>query len=203
MDEQLKVGIVVPSGDYVHSRFMVNLVSLIQYSEGAGIRTVIINPRSSLIGTGRQIGVDIAIKKGCDYILFLDSDMTFPPTTLVGLLSREKDVVGASYVKRFLPTTLNHVELEGEPETGVGVREVLRLPLGCALINTKVFDGWEKPYFRCTYPGDGYEHGEDFYFCDTVRQNGGKVWLDASLTKYVGHLGVYEHTLEDLEETGK
>jgi glycosyltransferase involved in cell wall biosynthesis len=196
---RLKVGVVVPSGDTVHSRFMVSLVSLFQYSERKGLELVIINPRSSLIGTGRQIGVDMALQKKVDYILWLDSDMTFPYLLLEELLKTGKDVVGCTYVKRFLPTSLNHKELEGEAYVGEGVREVARLPTGALLVKASVFDGMEKPYFRCSYPGDGTEVGEDYWFCDTVRAAGGTIWLHAGLSKYIGHLGIYSHTLGDLD----
>lgn len=196
-----KVGVVVPSGDTVHSRFMICLVSLFQYSLDK-FDMVIINPRSSLVATGRQMGVDIALKRGCEYVLFLDSDMIFPYTLLEELHKHRVNVVGASYVKRLLPTSWNHQELEGEPELGEGLREVSRLPLGATLIHIGTFFGWEVPYFRCTYPGDGTEAGEDYYFCDEVRRRGGKVYLDADISKYLGHLGTYNHTFRDLVETG-
>jgi hypothetical protein len=193
-----KVGVVVPSGDSVHSKFMVNLVSLFQYS----LDMVIINPRSSLIATGRQMGVDIAVKRGCEYVLFLDSDMVFPYTLLERLYERGEPVVGATYVKRILPTSWNHTELNGTPELGTGLREVSRLPLGATLIDLAVFDGRQKPYFRCEYPQEGpeagMERGEDYYFCDEVRANGGKVYLDADLSKSIGHIGTYVHTYHDL-----
>jgi hypothetical protein len=196
----VKVGVVVPSGDTVHSRFMVHLVSLFQYSLSKGIELVIINPRSSLIGTGRQIGVDIAKKRGVEYILWLDSDMLFPYTVLENLLATGKDVVGCTYVKRVLPTSLNHTEVDGPPEIGQGIREVARLPAGVLLTKMTVFDKMEAPYFRCSYPGDGTEVGEDFWFCDQVRANGGSIWLHADLSKQVGHLGTYAHTIGDLTD---
>ena len=208
-----KVGVVVPSGDHVHSKFMVNLVSLFQYSLDK-FDMVIINPRSSLIGTGRQMGVDIAVKRGCEYVLFLDSDMVFPYTLLERLYERGEPVVGATYVKRILPTSWNHTELNGTPELGTGLREVSRLPLGATLIDLSVLESrtrdgadaqgaWQKPYFRCEYPQEGpeagMERGEDYYFCDEVRAKGGKVYLDADLSKSIGHIGTYVHTYHDLE----
>lgn len=194
----IKVGVIVPSGDTVHSRFMVSLVSLFQYSERLGLDLVILNPRSSLIGTGRQMGVDEALRRNVDYILFIDSDMTFPHVALMRLLSLGKDIVGATYVRRYLPTSLVHTELEGEPVVGDGVREVLRLPGGLLLIKASVFTNMQKPYFRCSYPGDGTEVGEDYYFCDEARKAGYLVWLDAGLSRSVGHLGIYTHTVHDL-----
>lgn len=197
-----KVGVVVPSGDHVHAKFMVAVVSLFQYSLDK-FNMVIINPRSSLIATGRQLGIDIATRRGCDYVLFLDSDMVFPYNLLERLYDRAEPVVGASYVKRLLPTAWNHQETEGAPAGGSGLREVRRLPLGATLIDLSVFKDWQTPYFRCMYPQEGpekgMEMGEDYYFCDEVRRRGGKVWLDADLTKNIGHIGTYVHTYHDLQ----
>lgn len=197
-----KVGVVVPSGDTVHSRFMICLVSLFQYSLDK-FDMVIINPRSSSISMNRQLGVDIATKRGCEYVLFLDSDMVFPYTILEQLYSHGKKIVGCTYVKRTLPTEFTHKELEGDLRLGEGLREVAKLPTGALLINLLVFEGWTKPYFRWTYPTEGEaagtESSEDYYFCDTAREAGTEIWLDADLSKLIGHLGVYSHTHFDLE----
>lgn len=191
-----KVGVVVPSGDTVHSRFMICLVSLFQYSLDK-FDLVIINPRSSLIATGRQMGIDIAAQRGCEYVLFLDSDMVFPYTLLEKLYERNERIVGCTYVKRLLPTEFTHKELDGEVELGTGLRQVGRLPTGALLIDLAVFNGWNRPYFRSTYE-DGMERGEDYYFCDTAREAGYPVWLDADLSKLIGHLGIYVYTHNDI-----
>lgn len=192
-----KVAVVVPSGDLVHSRFMVCLVSLFQYSQDK-FDLVIINSRSSLIGTGRQMGVDMAVQRGCEYVLFLDSDMVFPHTLLEELHAHQYPVVGATYVRRFLPTSWTHQEFKTPPYLGEGLRPVSRLPLGATLIYLPALKDWEKPYFRCTYPGDGTESGEDYYFCDHIKSDGHEVLLDAELSKRMGHIGVYVYTHHDL-----
>lgn len=194
-----KVGVVVPSGDTVHSRFMICLVSLFQYSLDK-FDMVIINPRSSDIATNRQMGIDIANQRGCDYVLFLDSDMVFPYTLLEKLYSVNERVVGCTYVKRVLPTELLHKEVEDvNPELGTGIRQVSRLPTGALLIDLSIFKltQWSRPYFRWTYEG-GTPRGEDYYFCDTAREAGYPIWLDADLSKLVGHLGIYTYTHNDI-----
>lgn len=191
-----KVGIVVPSGDMVHARFAVALCSLIQSATGDGIETVLINPRSALISTGRQMGVDAALKRNCSHILWLDSDMIFPHYTLDYLLEVEAEVIGATYVRRQLPATLTHRELNGiEPFVGNGVREVETLPSGVLLVETSVYEKMERPYYRCSYE-NGREIGEDVWFC---RNAGVPIYLHADLSKEVGHIGSYTHTVRDLE----
>jgi hypothetical protein len=191
----------------LHSRFMVCLVSLIQYSQQLGLECVLINPRSSLIATGRNMGVEEALKRNCTHILWLDSDMVFPHDLLEQLLREGREIIGCTYVQRKLPTRLLHKEIDGlhpdtgepvsiEPFVGDGVREVETLPGGCLLVDTKVYDRLTKPYYRCVYQ-DSVEVGEDFWFCH--RTHDAKIWLHADLSKRVGHLGTYVHTVRDLE----
>lgn len=197
MGTKLKVAIVVPSGDTVHAQFMISLVSLVQHSSRVGIETVIINPRSSLIATGRQLGVDAACGRECSHILWLDSDMVFPSRTLIDLLSEAKPIIGCTYVRRQLPATLVHRELGGiEPFVGNGVREVESLPSGCLLVETSVYSG-ERPYYRCSYE-NGREIGEDVWFTRQARAAGHSIWLHADLSRAIGHIGSYIHTTGDL-----
>lgn len=195
-----KVGIVVPSGDMVHSRFMVCLVSMIQCSMHNYIEPVILNPRSSLIATGRQMGVDMAEALNCEYIFWVDSDMVFPHDTLVRLLAQEEDVIGCTYVKRLHPTQFVHAEKNGEePYLGTGVREVELLPTGLLLTKTEVFKDIPRPVWRCGYL-DGKEIGEDYYFCLQMERRGISRWLHADVSAHVGHLGTYTFTHLDLPE---
>lgn len=202
MDTKAKprIGVVVPSGDQVHSRFMVCLVSLFQYSMDAGYELVILNPRSSLIATGRQMGVDMAREHQCEAILWIDSDMVFPYDTLHKLWKRDKDVVGCTYVKRLHPTQFVHAELdEEEPYLGKGLRKVSLLPTGLLLTKMSVFEDMPRPVFRCGYL-DGMEIGEDYYLSVKLEQKGIDRWLDADLSAKVGHLGTYIYTHHDLPE---
>jgi hypothetical protein len=189
---------VVPSGDMVHARFMVALTSAIQWAGRVGIETVLINPRSALIATGRQMGVEAALLRGCSHIWWLDSDMVFPPAALGVLFRTEEDVVGATYVRRQSPPTLTHRELNGaEPFVGKGVREVETLPSGCLLVAARVYGDLEKPYYRCSYE-DGREVGEDVNFCRAVRATGRSIWLDADLSQDIGHVGVHIYNSQEL-----
>jgi hypothetical protein len=193
-----KIGVVVPSGDQVHSRFMVCLVSLIQYSQRLGLECVLINPRSSLIATGRNMGVEEALKRKCTHILWLDSDMIFPHELLEMLLREGKEIIGCTYVQRKLPTRLLHKEIDPiEPFVGDGVREVETLPGGCLLVDTKVYATLDAPIYRCAYQ-NGVEVGEDVWFSQRARARGTPIWLHADLSKRVGHLGTYIHTISDL-----
>lgn len=57
---------------------------------------------------------------------------------------------------------------------------------GCLLINKRVFDTLEKPYFQCS---ESKNNGEDFYFCRKAQLAGFKIYCDPSVL--CGHYGEY------------
>ena len=200
-----KVCVCLPSGDMVHKGFAVSLALVLQSTGqiplGDGthlpvVPTGIADVRGSLIARNRNQCIDEATKAGFDYVLFLDSDMMFPPQTLRRLLSHEKDIVGATYVQRDPPHALMGVFNPGMALTGDRLHEVVALPGGCLLIKLSVFDTMTKPYFRTpAYEAHGTipEHiqGEDFYFCEQASKAGHSIWLDVGLSVQLGHIGTH------------
>lgn len=178
----MKVAIVVPSGTMVHMEFATSLVGLARKSE---CDIAISNPRTSMIELSRHIGVESALEDGADYILFLDSDMSFPDDTLNRLLAHDKDIVGCNYVQRHHPhKSMAYVtEIKDEP-----LVEVTKIPTGVMLIKRKVFDGMSKPYFYHPVK-DGDIVGEDYDFCERARLHGFSVWMDVLLSLEVIHWG--------------
>ena len=185
----------------------------------------LLSVKSSIIPTGRNMAVDGARKLGAEWILFLDSDVTFPSATLTHLLSRGKDIVGATYPKRVPPHNLLYRLLPQDDriEVADGVVEVMGLPGGCLLVNMKVFDKLTKPYFQTpgfsigqeipkalqeyVTPADVPEiMGEDYFFCAMARAAGFKIWLDVNLTEQIGHIGQqiwFPQTYAEQEPHGK
>ncbi|HUN98810.1 MAG TPA: glycosyltransferase family A protein, partial [Bradyrhizobium sp.] len=99
MDTALpRVAIAVPSGDMVHADFAMAYAQLCMTSAGLPLQLVTV--KSSIVAQARNNGVEHAKDFKADFIFFLDSDMVFPPTTLLHLLLHRKDIVGATYTKR-------------------------------------------------------------------------------------------------------
>lgn len=135
------------------------------------------------------------------WILFLDSDMTPPPDTIVKLLATHRDIVSALCVKR-KPPYCPCVSLEHPvPETvlspsGVGttplsqyggpdpVKEVDLTGTGCLLVHRRVFESMEPPWFEASPEGDG----EDYAFCRKARAAGFKIFCDTNQWVAVGML---------------
>jgi hypothetical protein len=57
--------------------------------------TILLNQRETLIEKAKEVK--------SDYVLWLDSDMMFPDTTALRLLSHNKDIVSCNYMKRSKP----------------------------------------------------------------------------------------------------
>jgi hypothetical protein len=196
-----KVAICVPSGDMVHAAFCASLTNL-AYTCGPhrGMQAVPLAQvyvQGSLIVRNRNKCIEEAQKAGVDYVLFLDSDMTFPPVTLRRLLSHEKDIVGCTYVMREPPHQLLGVVPQDAQLTSDRIHEVIALPAGVLLIKLSVFEGMEKPYFRTPVSAlTGDIQGEDYYFCEQAVKLGHKIWLDVALSTQIGHIGRTTHTIE-------
>jgi hypothetical protein len=139
-----KVAICFPSGDMVHADFALALAGLCNST--APLDTPIVNNKSSIVAIARNNGVQRAQELNADFILFLDSDMIFPRSTLHQLLAHNKDIVGATYTKRVPPYSILGLVLEEEPTCDArGLAEMRHVPTGCLLIRMTVFKALSRP----------------------------------------------------------
>jgi len=193
MDKPIKVAVVYPSGDMIHSQFCGCLVALVSHSQRLGIQTGVINPKCSLVQIGRFLGVKTALANNFDKILFIDSDQTFSHDALEKLLAADKDIIGTASLTRTDPIQYTCKDIDGNRidfREKTGLVEVHTNGFPLTLIDAKVFDKIPKPYFNVTYE-DGNWTGEDESFCHAAREAGYKIWIDADVK--VGHLGVREY----------
>jgi len=194
-DPQLRIAIAVPSGDMLHADFAMSLARMCASTQG--MRLNVINNKSSIVAIARNNGVQLAQEFDAHYLLFLDSDMLFPESTLWRLLMHRQDIVGATYAKRVPPYATLGTVLPGEvarTSSGMtaasGLIEMARIPTGCLLIKMSVFEKLARPYFR--FDADeatGDIVGEDYVFCDRARAAGFRIWCDPALSHEIGHIG--------------
>ena len=195
---KLKVSILVPTRDVVHSQFAFSLTQLIKTTEKSNIETYLFFDSSTILLNQRERLVKIAMEVESDYILWLDSDMTFPSTTLLRLLSHEKDIVGCNYLKRSKPvkpvayTNVGDWDSWVPMETKDELVKVEGVGMGCILMKTDLFKQLEKPYFEFRYKEDTDDwFGEDFILFEKLRNLGGEIFIDTLLSNEIGHLGIY------------
>lgn len=198
-NQPVKVSIVVPTRDTVHSGFAFSLSQLIKTSENLNIETFLFFNSGSVLLTQREKLVNSSVDVGADYILWLDSDMTFPSTTLTRLLSHNKNIVGCNYKKRSNPQTPVAYKEIGDWDSWLpldeeeSLVEVQGVGMGCILIKTELFKKINKPYFEFTYNEETDDWlGEDFNLFSKFRNIGENIYIDTDLSREIGHLGIYK-----------
>ena len=193
-----RLAILVPTRDMIHSQFAFCLAQMMKTNTEAGIETFLFFDSSTILLNQREHLVEEAKAIKADYVLWLDSDMSFPSTTAIRLLNHRVDVVAANYNRRTLPiktvayTNINDwdswlpMEEENEliPVQGVG--------MGCMLMNIKCFYDIEKPYFRFQYNGEQDDWlGEDFNMQKKIRNAKYEILIDTVLSMDIKHMGMY------------
>ena len=161
-----KVAIAVPSGRVWEATTANCVAAMAVHTANHGIDVFHCNVQTSDISHGRNCIVELALKENVDGIMWIDSDMKFPPDALIRLMKHDKPVVGATYNRRVRNEktgkfdTLGRLKGERPQEMGSGLYEALLLPGGMIYVQSKVYRkiGW--PYYFNTFlfPGsDGLE----------------------------------------------
>lgn len=198
------VAIIIPSHDMVHMDFVSNLIELTNHAACNGIGFGIFNPRSSNIESARNQGVQMVRDHTVHFshILFIDSDQMFPTDGLKRLLETNRLVVGASSVTRTAPIEYTARGDDGKRlpiQKMSGVIRVKSNGFPFMLINTRVFHTLSFPWFQSGYDADGKFVSEDEYFCHKVSEDGTDVFVDADMSKEIGHIGIKIYTIADCE----
>lgn len=209
--KKVKVVVGIPSGQFWNAKFGVDLVNMIAYCANRPFpgwqaqEVQIVNTRSSILARNRHDIVKAAQKLQADYLLFLDTDHTFPKELLHRLISHELPIVAANCVTKSIPASPTARSLggpQGEPvftdPDRHDLEEVWRVGTGVMLIRMDVFekiDGscWEMKYLP---HADTYQ-GEDWSFCEACEKALLPIYVDHSVSNRVGHEGnlVYTHEL--------
>ncbi len=201
-DEKSVVMIGVASGASMSTETAKSLFSTLQFAFSFHLQLKII--KGTYIDKNRMDLVEAAREMKASHLMFVDTDMLFPPWGIEVLFSHKKMVVGGTYnFKTFaLPDakvlgpapTVKLIGENGEPvnpEPGTLPKEMFKcyaLPGGFMMVDMKVFEIISHPYFYNCWQGDRYT-GEDVYFCERVREKGMDVWCDPTIPIY--HIGPY------------
>lgn len=144
-----------------------------------------------------------------DYLLFIDSDMSWNPENIQQLVRAEKDIIGGLYYKRrfpYGPVVYNHNGSTFEPVKTVQERlfQCDGIGTGFLLISRKVINMFKQPEYqtdwgyafdpiKCENPGaaGSYYVGEDLSFCAKAKHMGLEIWCDPeTIVKHVGAIEV-------------
>ena len=192
------VSILVPTRDTVYSHFSYSLGNLIKTTTLMGIEVHLFFDASTILINQRENLINQAIEVKSEWALWLDSDMMFPPTTLLRLLAHNQDIVACNYMKRSYPFKSvafmdtndweSWVPLQSEDE----LLTVDAIGMGCVLMRTSVFEKLNRPYFEYTYqPKTKDWGGEDFTLFKKLNKVGHQVKVDMNLSNEIYHIGTY------------
>jgi hypothetical protein len=192
----VKLAVLVPVRDTVHSVFAVALTQMVKTNTLAGIDTHVIFDASTILINQREKLAQQAVTVNADYCLWLDSDMTFPSTVAMRLMAHKQPIVAANYMKRANPLTTVAFEKIGDWDSWLPLSseeelvEVEGIGMGCVLMETRLLTELEKPWFAFTYQEQTQDWmGEDFYFLGNLRKLGYKVLVDMNLSRQIRHIG--------------
>jgi hypothetical protein len=200
----------IPSGREWSSDFALSVVMLalalkehvVQGYDAISLK--IINKRSSILAQSRSEIVELALRAGCDHLLFVDSDQTFPSHTAHVLARHRKPVVAANVAIKAVPS---QPTARGKSEKwhggdviytrpdSKGIEQVWRIGCGVMMIDLRIMKDLPKPWFQVMYDeATGTYRGEDWYFCEQLEKAGIPIFIDHDLSKHIGHVGDYEYT---------
>lgn len=210
----------VPTHDMIPYSFAFDFANMIGYTVamlGDELDIVTNVVPGTYIHKARQQLIDGALEMGCNWILWLDSDMRFPKDALVRLMMHNEDIVGVNYSTRQIPpryVAIKQVAMEDPNRKGAlcptredstGLEEVGAIGFGVVLMKAAFLknmpprdDGmwfWFKQDEK-----SGAHIGEDVYFCVEARKAGAKVYVDHDLSKEIAHIGQMEYRLEHAAE---
>ena len=183
----MKIMIAVPCMDSMPVEFVKSLVDMERVGE-VDVRFI----SCSLVYKARNDLAEMAIKNEADYVLWLDSDITFP-TGLLKRLLRDAEggrdfVTGICHMRRppYLPCIYKVLRQGLTPEDiqdefwedypRDGIFEIEGCGMACALVRTQVLRDVRAKYHTCFGPIQGY--GEDLSFCLRARGCGYKIHCD-------------------------
>lgn len=177
-----KVAICVPYYRTVEGPTAMAFMAL-GFGSAAHVAAVPISTRGCYIEDNRNGCVQYALNMGIDFdwLLWIDTDMVFPPDALVRLISHDKDIVGANYRQRTPPYAAVGVYAGGGDTQLMdpGLLEMEQMPTGLLLTRFDIYRKMAYPWFR---PGLHNEPRDDIYFCRMAKSMGYRIWCDQDLT---------------------
>jgi len=203
-----KVAIVIYTTANYHPDFAICLTRMMvdMSLRGYVVQPLVVNGEHAHVA--RNQGAKIAIDKlNVDFVLFLDTSLTFPPDSVHHLVNQDKDIIGAGVVRNTTPIVINASDKGNRPiqlaKDQAGVIKVKRLGLGFLLVKREVFVRMPMPWFKVNLD-DKYQWISDAEnFSDRAVMMGYDILMDIDLSKNIANIGDYHFSIMDAMQWDK
>lgn len=201
----MKICIGIPSPAWIHPDFALrNLPQIVAYSKDniKDLELFIDYKQGVMTSSNRNFILKRCLEENIDGILWLDSDMIYPPDILVEFIKSDKDIIAPVYFKRSEPHDPIVYLRGGSKETPYqivdvtkikGVTEVDGVGFGGMFVKTSVYKalGDEKwmhygRNFGIPIPMED-QMSHDLVFCETAKKHGFKVHVHGGI--HAIHIG--------------
>lgn len=193
-----KLAVLIPCRDTLHSAHALCLAEMIKLNTMNNIDTHVFMDASTILLTQRERLATEAVNLDAEYLLWLDSDITFPATIAMRLMAHDEPVVACNYIRRQLPAKGVAYEIIGDWNNPLPfdiynhLVEVQGVGMGCMLMRTEIFSQIPKPWFEFGWSPTSNDHlGEDMILCQKMAAAGYSVKIDSQLSQELRHLGTW------------
>lgn len=193
-----KLAVCVPCRDTLHSAHALCLSEMVKLNTQNDIDTQIFMDSSTILLTQRERLATEALKLGSEYVLWLDSDITFPASIALRLMAHNEPIVACNYIRRQLPAKGVAYKVIGDWQNPLSfdvqddLVEVQGVGMGCMLMKTEIFNQIPKPWFEFGWsPASNDYLGEDMLLCQKMSAAGYVVKIDTALSHELRHLGTW------------
>lgn len=185
MSEPTKILVGIPSLGTMRVETATSLYYMLSNTHA---QYIIYTPISCYLHESRNDVIRQSIRLEAEYVLFIDSDMSFPENALTTLMSRGKDIIGVNYNYRQYPVRSITVLDPTYPDSLTEPFMVRVAGTGFLLIRTAIFKNLPEPWFHFN-PSSTTDPltGEDVWFCNLARAHNLDIWVDPTIQ--IGHIG--------------
>lgn len=193
-----------PTRDTVPASFVLDVVELYEKTraDGPWSSVTVGFIESTYVHVGREQFLAAAIEKcQASHVLWLDTDMRFPPDTAIRLARHNQPVVACNCVmrdRRLIFTAQRDGERVATRPASSGLQPVDTVGLAVMLMRTDIVKDLPRPWFGHGLNDTGGDIGEDVMFCRTLREAGHQILIDHDLSKEIGHIG--QHTYRPVSD---
>ena len=103
MSEVKRVTVGIPCYDHFKVEMAISLIQA--FLQGFPYELHLTVQRGTYIAEGREMCVRHALEAKSDVLMFIDTDIVFPPDGIHQLISLGKDIAGGNYHEKHLPLT--------------------------------------------------------------------------------------------------